>query len=601
MTAGRRLLPLLALATLACQVPATAPDHTPGQSGSSIALLPDGKRLAVVDPDQGSVSILDADTLEPLGRIAVGGEPHQLVVAGDLIYVATYRGGEVVVVDATQQKVVNRLAVCAGPWGLALAPAGWLAVGCEWQGEVLQVSADLSQVQSRGKVWRVRAVAVQGETVRAANYAGPDAQIWTLTPEAVTSVRPIPSGADDGRPELAQMAASQITALCPLADGGLLATLQLVANAPGESTSPASGYGDGADGHPKINPALVHLDAENRLVGPATYARYDNSGRAFNLPSGLALASPGRAVVAHLSSNDVAQLDLTAPHPDARLIGRQVAAKGARGVAVSAERGLAWVDGAFENAVTRLPLEPILAASAATRTRVRPLPQPFSPAARAGRLAFHDATNPHLTPAGVVACNSCHADGGDDGLVWQLHAGTVTPRLRRSQHLGVAPIGAAGLHWDAEFLTLGGLLQSTVPNLMGGDALGLNPEEFSAYAHEIVQVPLPPPGDPLAIARGGALFASPALGCTRCHSGPNFTDLARHVALRPMATLAGDTLSAARTPSLRGVFLRAPYFHDGRAADLVALHQRSDLADHGDPTQLEPGDMADLVAYLNQL
>ncbi len=585
----------------ACQAQPPLVDRTPGQTGSSIALLADGKRLVVADPDQGSVSFVDADTLALLGRVDVGGEPHQLVLADNLVIVATYRGGELVAVDPDTLQVVRRAQVCAGPWGLARAPAGWLAVSCEWQGEVRKVSSDFKQITTLAAVWRVRAVAVQGETVRAANFAGPDVRVWSLGPNGTQSLRPVPDGQADNRKDLAGMTPDQVTALLPLPDGGLLVALQLVANNAADTAQAPSGYGTLTDGQPKINPAVLRLDGADTVVGPVTYARYDGTGRAFNNPSALALIAADRVLVAHLSSNDVAQLDLTAGQADARLVQRQGTAAGPRGVAVDVGRGLAWIDGAFDNAISRLPIDANLAPSDAALTRVRALPQPFSTSARAGRKAFHDASNPHLTPFGVVACNSCHADGGDDGLVWHLHTGSVTPRLRRSQHLGVAPIGLAGLHWDAEFANLFELLQSTVPNLMGGDTLLLNADDFAAYLREIVQPPVPPPGDAAAIARGQLLFASPQLRCATCHSGPNYTDLQQHAALSPMTTLPGDTLTAARTPSLRGVFLRAPYFHDGRAADLFALHKRSDLADHGDPSGLTDAEMADLVAFLNSL
>ena len=600
-----RVGPLLAAWLLACQTQPAADvaDRTPGQTGASIALLPDNQRLVVTDADQGSVSVLDAWTLAPLGRVDVGGEPHQLVVAGDQVIVATYRGGELVAIDPQRFQVVRRLPVCAGPWGVARAPAGWLAVGCEWQGEVRRVSADWAQVTTLGPVWRARAVAVQGETVRAASFAGPDVRIWSFGPTGTSSVRPVPDGVADARADLTTMSPSQLTALLPLPDGGLLAALQLVANAgvpeaPGAATP--QGYGTVTDGAPKINPAVVRLDANDHIVGPVTYARYDNTGRGFNNPSSLALVSPSRVLVTHLSTHDVALLDLDAVQPDARLLQRVPTAAGPRGVVALPARGVAWVDGAFDNAVSRVPVDVMLAPVDTQLTQVRPLPQPYSAPARQGRKAFHDAGNAHLTPLGVVACNSCHADGGDDGLIWHFHAGTVTPRIRRSQNLAVAPVGHAGLHWDSEFPALFDLLQSTVPNLMGGDALLLNAEDFTAYVREIVRPPVPPAGDPAAIARGRVLFESPALRCAHCHSGDDYTDLLPHAALSPMTTLPGDTLTAARTPSLRGVFLRAPYFHDGRAPDLFAL-RRTDLADHGDPSTLSDAELADLVAYLKSL
>ena len=401
----------------ACDAQTAAVDRTPGQTGSSIALLADGKRLVVTDPDQGSISVVDADSLALLGRVDVGGEPHQLLVANGLVYVTTYRGGELVAVNPDTQTVVRRVQVCAGPWGIARAPAGWLAVGCEWQGEVRKVTEDFQTISTVGAVWRVRAVAIQGETVRAANFAGPDVRIWSFGAAGTQSLRPVPDGQADGRADLADLAPSQVTALLPLADGSLLVAQQLVANAGHDDLNKPSGYGALADGQPRINPVVLRLDSQDHLVGPVSYARYDNTGRSFNSPSALAQVSASRVLVAHLSSHDVAQLDLAAGQSDARLLQRQTTAAGPRGVAVAPERGLAWVDGAFDNAITRLPIDPMLAPSDAALTRVRALPQPYSTAARAGRKAFHDASNPHLTPLGVVACNSCHADGGDGAAV----------------------------------------------------------------------------------------------------------------------------------------------------------------------------------------
>ena len=110
------------------------PPATPGLVGASIALVVHGSELAVVNPDQGSVSFLDPSSLVVKGTTPVGGEPHALLeaVSGTLL-VTNYRDGEVVVIDESSGKVTKRVSVCAGPYGLAASPdATWVAVTCEW-------------------------------------------------------------------------------------------------------------------------------------------------------------------------------------------------------------------------------------------------------------------------------------------------------------------------------------------------------------------------------------------------------------------------------------------------------------------------------------
>jgi cytochrome c peroxidase len=277
-------------------------------------------------------------------------------------------------------------------------------------------------------------------------------------------------------------------------------------------------------------------------------------------------------------------------------------------VSGSGSGSIVFVDNQLDNSISRLDLT-----SGEILTRTRQLPQPLSAAARAGRRAFVDSRNGHLTPFGVVSCATCHPGGGDDGLTWFLHAEGVTPRLRRTQHLGASPVALvgppagvtaplpAGLHWDGEFSSVYDLLHSTVPNLMGGDALLLDPAEFAAFFAEAAQLPVPPtPTDPAQVAAGRAVFE--AEGCVDCHKGPALTDQQLHAPLAPMTTTAGDTLQVARTPSLRGVFLRQPLFHDGRAASLQALRSASGLGLHAlPPARLDGAAFAALVVYLGSL
>ncbi len=118
-----------------------------------------------------------------------------------------------------------------------------------------------------------------------------------------------------------------------------------------------------------------------------------------------------------------------------------------------------------------------------------------------------------------------------------------------------------------------------------------------------LDAPRPPTGsfDAAAAQRGQVLFRTTA-ACSSCHTGPSLTD---HGNLHEAAETGMDPLHAQRsttkryrTTPLRGVWHRAPYFHDGSAATLEAVvtHYNSVLS-----LGLTGPQQADLVEYLKSL
>ena len=89
--------------------------------------------------------------------------------------------------------------------------------------------------------------------------------------------------------------------------------------------------------------------------------------------------------------------------------------------------------------------------------------------------------------------------------------------------------------------------------------------------------------------RGETLFA--ANGCTSCHPAPLFTDRRKHdVGTGTPLERKGNAFD---TPSLRGLFDTAPYFHDGSAATQLDV-----LARHGNTAHLSAAEREDLAAFL---
>jgi len=600
----------LALFAVSCSsshggaTPVVGVSGAPGAVGSSIAVL-SGGHVAVVNPDQGSVSFLDPDSLAVLGTTAVGGEPHTLLevmISGhEALLVANYRAGEVVVLDEATMAVSQRVSVCNGPYGLAAAPDGtWVGVSCEWDGTVQKLDlASLQAAPLATGLHRPRALAVVGGDTYVADYIGGLLHdIGAGGTDSTTSLVPTTA---PYRPAITAMAANLASAITP-AFGSLFVS-HVLENNTGETTgeAEASDYGSVTNTNPKINPAITTIGS----ASPVLYAQYDGGSRVYSGPIALASFGSRYLLVAHISTANVAVIDTTGTTPDARAVGTFQVGFGPAGIAVDAARKLAFVDNALDQSVSRLDLDATFTAPAqsfaVSATLVRDLPSPYSAEAQAGRRLFFDATNPHVTPSGVVACASCHPGGGDDGLVWFIDTPNIPLKRRRTPHLGNAKSQTAPFHWNGQFATMSDLVENTMTNLMAGDGLLVDVTTVQPFIDEIVQAPVLAVTDSASVARGETLFNSTTLACATCHLGSYLTDDLMHAVLSPMSLESDDVFTTANTPGLHGMFLMAPYFHDGRAATLNDVLTQPYASEMDHTTGLSQGDLTDLIAYLDSL
>ncbi len=123
-----------------------------------------------------------------------------------------------------------------------------------------------------------------------------------------------------------------------------------------------------------------------------------------------------------------------------------------------------------------------------------------------------------------------------------------------------------------------------------------------------LQAPPAPVGsfDPAAATRGRAVFKA-AGKCVTCHSGSTFTDA--NTRLHPPADSMAEPESPSyasrsatrqyRTAPLKGVWQHAPYFHDGRVAELdkaIRIMGKEQLGKH-----LPDQPVSDLKAFLEVL
>jgi mono/diheme cytochrome c family protein len=205
--------------------------------------------------------------------------------------------------------------------------------------------------------------------------------------------------------------------------------------------------------------------------------------------------------------------------------------------------------------------------------------------ADAGHQVFHGATR------GMVACASCHPEGGEDGRTWRFFG----LGSRRTQSLRGGIMDTAPFHWSGELLSLEHLMKDVFQGRMAG--LQLDRDRVQALGRWMDAIPAIPTSKwhpPEAIARGKELFESGSVGCATCHRGPSFTNGASYDV---------GTGGIFQVPQLKNLAFRAPFMHDGCAATLADRFTSRCGGDdrHGVTSKLSAAQIQDLLAYLESL
>lgn len=303
-------------------------------------------------------------------------------------------------------------------------------------------------------------------------------------------------------------------------------------------------------------------------------------------------------------------------------------------------------------AVTRATAPPHLAAYARPATIPFPADNQYTDArAQLGKTLFFD---PRLSGSGWISCASCHnpALSWSDGLAKGYGHGmrTLGRRTPTVQNLAWTP----ALFWDgrAESLeeqALGPIaaegemnlpLNQVAPKLRSipgylplfqkaypGEPVGPRTvaKALATYERTLISGEAPfdrwVRGDERALSdpakRGFSLFVGKA-GCAKCHSEWRFSDDSFHnIGLGGSDPGRGALLPdieilqrAFKTPTLRNVAERAPYFHDGSATTLeeVVDHYNqggrvrgASLSREIVPLGLSSGEKRDLIVFLKSL
>ncbi len=518
-----------------------------GKKPSTIAATRDGHRAAVSNFGSGTITLLDVrdDALKAPGEIAVGPLPRGLAFSKDgaALYVAVAGADEVARIDTKTRRITNRWPAPREPHHLALSADGcWLAVASTRSGQVRlwdTGTGELAWEQTIGDAFNLRGLA----------FAPDDASV--VCAHAFHREFPVSKG--------------------HIEEGWV------------------------------IDSRLTRF-AVRRGARPSSWQiALDQRGRAVGDPDGVTFCNEAMAVCAagthELLLFDAAHIPWREGSPGDFLdVQLEIGAHKMRRVELGGRPLAVARLGGDEVAVANALLDAVQVVDVKTGkvTKTIRLGGPAAPdLVRQGEALFYDARR---STNQWFSCNTCHSDGHTCGLKFDTLNDEsygnpkLTPSLR-----GVTKTGPWTWHgWQKDLGA--GVAKSFTDTMFGPAPSEREIKAVLAFLSTLEQPPNPHPKSE-ASGRGEKLFRGKA-ACARCHKGEEYTSEGTYdVGLDE----DGSPFAKWNPPSLRGLWDRGPYLHDGRAQTLEEL-----LTDHHTPQKLggealTPAERKELIAFLKTL
>ncbi|MDQ0588818.1 RICIN domain-containing protein [Variovorax paradoxus] len=604
--------------TVIAPVTAQAPTHTTNIAG-------DAGSVYSVNPDSGTVAAIDAQTLAKRWETRVGEEPKTLAVGPDGRIWVTVQGEDKLVAlnaaDGTLSATVP-LAYGSGPYGVAFTPdrsKGLLTL----ESKSVLMSFDPGSGTTTGAValdGNLRGIAVASDSqvayVTRFKSKMTGGQLHKVNLQSMSAMTTIALPVDTATVDTESRARGVANYLSQvvISPDGTRAVL------PSKKDNIVRGkFRDGNnlvhDQTVRSILSQVNLQAAAEVFGE----QIDFDDRA---PARAALFTPSGdyLFVAQMEGNRVAIVD-----PYSRAVRGEINASSApHGLYLDAVRKRLFVNNFLARSVSVHDVASVLASESAAPTFLQNVAtvaqEPMAAAALRGKQVFYNASDRRMSKDNYISCASCHADAGDDGMVWDF-----TQRgegLRRTIGLqGRRGLGHGKLHWSANFDEVQDF-ENDIRNEFGGtgfltnadfaataDPLGAPKagknaqlDDLAAYLSSLNKYMRSP-----ARAADGSLSVEAARGqtvfntaqCATCHTGGTFRDGLRHDVgtIQPSSGKGGNQPLAGLgfdTPTLSGTWNTAAFFHNGQAASLQAVLDSG----HGNASSLPAADVVALREYV---
>lgn len=586
-------------------------------------------RVYSVNPDSGTVAAIDTATNAKVWETSVGIDPKTLAVAPDGRLWVAVQGEDKLVVLAPNGAVAKtvQLAYGSGPHSVVFTP---------------DRQTGLVTLESKSQLMSFDPVS--GDTIKTLSLQG-DVRGLAVTADSqdayVTRFRSLAGGAQVHRVNLPTW---RLTQTVPLqvdtttvdaenrARGVPNYLHQIVISPDGTRAALPSKKDNIVRGGYRDQQPLEHDRTVRSIVSQIALGAH--SAEVFAEQLDFNDRAPARAVVyspkgdylfvAQMEGNRVAIVDAY----NRAIRGEIETGRAPHGLYLDAATKRLYVNDFLGRSVTVQDVSAVLSSESFASRRLATVTvvanEPLTASVLRGKKIFYNAADPRMSRDNYMSCASCHADGGDDGTVWDF-----TNRgegLRRTISLkGRGGLGHGRLHWSANFdevqdfendirRHLGGTgFMSEADFQLTANALGTAKagrsaalDDLAAYVGSLTRHPRSPYREadgrlsPIAL-QGQRLFTQ--LQCATCHGGATLRDGLRHDVgtIQPSSgqgngeALAGKGLD---TPTLRALWVNRQYFHNGQAASLdeVLLTPR-----HGQAAGRSQAERDALAVYLNSL
>jgi YVTN family beta-propeller protein len=601
------------------------------RAGSATAITSDGATLLVVNPDSNSLTLVDTASRTAIAELPVGLDPRTVAVddAGSRAYVANRGSDSVSMIDIAARSVITEVTVGDRPYGIIISPASDRVYVAEQGRDRVAIlnAATLQTVSVVDVADRPSGLALtaDGRTLYVTHLLTNTITVLTVDPYRaylpllvmtqslghgatipIPAVRPLYPRSEQSNLQLL----TSIIHLWP--DSNLVQSIVIapdgrhayVPHTRSNTTNTALTFDTTV--FPLVS--LIDLTTRQHLLGQQfDLGTLDPPG--VGLPFDAALTPDGNELwVVNAASNDLSVINLI----NRTLVAHIEVGDNPRGIVLSPEGDTAYVNNTLAGTVS------VIDTGAYTVTSVIPVTNiPLPSLLLNGKRLFHSSNDPRVSLNQWISCNTCHFEGEHDGRTWFFG---FAGRRNTTGLLGM--IETYPLRWsgewnessDSEFANRkenfgGGLVADMNCSLSPPDCVNHPPNQGRSYDLDSLaafidslSIPLSPAhahGEPLTEAeqRGQALYNNSALGCITCHPAPLYTDKQKH----NVGTAGPDEKigPAYDTPSLRGLYDSAPFFHDGRAATLHdALTQPSPGNEHDMRSALTEAQIQDLIAFL---
>ena len=604
---------------------ATPPEAGAQQEYASpleILLSPDDTRLYVLCQQSEEIRVLDANSYEVIGRVAVGRVPRGMALtrAGDRLLVTNSWDDTVSVIDTRTLTVAATWSVGAEPSGVVEDPAGKYVYVAN------RISSDIAVLDAQTGAEEKRLLAGRGASYLTLSPDGKRIYATHIYP----NLPPLRTGLENRTPpesEITVIDAARAVFLDRIPLHSIAGVFHLAISADGR-------LGAAAEYHPKNMVPLAHLEHGGAFaytltlfgtdVGKPVEIPLDELDRYASQPFGVVISPDmSRMYVSVGGSECVLAIDIprllhfihARPRPASGsyasdlsvsanyVIARIPVGHNPRGLALSRDGLRLLVANRLDDTISVIDTRALRVASTITLDGPREV-NVF----RRGEQTFYSA---RYSFQGQISCSSCHIDSTFDGLQWDLEPDGFGIDIVDNKMLedikDIAPYKWNGgnpnlptecgprtekYFWRSENyddLTLTDLVTYI-------RSLAPRPNRWRLPGHELS--PAQERGNEL-FERDVDKFGKPiplTNRCSYCHSGPKGTNQKLFDVGTRKPT---DSSGLLKTPQLTNIALTGPYLHDGSARTLEEIWTIYNPEDkHGRTNDLTKDELNDLIEYL---